>query len=147
MKIEIDDSDLHVMNIKISTKQKDIENRLTRTMTSIVNDLKKKVVDDKLNGGALKRRTGDLFRSVSGNVTNDNGVIIGVVKTTGIRYARIHEYGGVVRTRLGTGVGKPKVGGKATFIMPMRSFMRSSLQERRQSIIRKLSLALKEGNK
>jgi hypothetical protein len=36
--------------------------------------------------------------------------------------ARAHNEGAVIRTRLGTGKGKPKKNGKATFTLPMRRF-------------------------
>ena len=142
--MEIKETGLDIISVKFNSMPKTLGNKLSRTMEEVINELKSKVVDDKLNGGALNRRTGNLFRSITSNVVTETDNVVGTVSTRGIRYAAIHEYGGTVRTRLGTGKGKPKVGGKATFEMPMRSYMRSSLQEMKEDIINKLSNAVNE---
>lgn len=142
--MEIEVTGIDLISAKIERMSDDIKIKLRVTMTDVVNLLQNKIVDDKLNGGALNRRTGNLYRSIKSEIIESENSITGRVFTTGIPYAPIHEYGGTIKTRLGTGAKPPRRLGKAEVIMPQRSYMRSSLQELRDSIIEQLSIAVGE---
>lgn len=51
---------------------------------------------DYLSGQVLKRRTGHLARSIKGEARLESDRVIGIIGSTGVPYARIHEYGGVI---------------------------------------------------
>lgn len=142
--MEIEVTGIDTISAKIDNLSDDIKVKLRATMTDVVNMLQARIVDNKLNGGVLNRRTGNLYRSIKNEITEGEGSITGRVYTTGIPYAAIHEYGGTIKTRLGTGAKPPRRPGKATITMPMRSYMRSSLQELRDDIIKQLSVAVGE---
>lgn len=115
------------------------------------------VVQDKLSGQVLKRRTGNLASSIHVGGTDTLTTIIqtpqSIVATVGtkVRYARIHEYGGVVNVRAHA---RKSVLGKtyqvrahqATY--PERSFLRSSILDRasqiRDAIQSAVQVAVKE---
>lgn len=110
-------------------------------------------VQRKLSGQVLNVVTGALRRSIQSEVRDEAQAIIGRVFSTGdVKYARIHEFGGTTRAH----VIEPRkatallfaMGGKNVFArrvnhpgskMPERSFMRSSLEEMREEIIRTLT--------
>lgn len=111
--------------------------------------LKAHVVEQKLSGQVLKRRTGTLAGSIGVELSDTAGGVIGRVGTLNkaVKYARLHEYGG--RTEPHEIVAKGKAlrfqlaNGAILFRksvmhpgsrMPERSFLRSSLSERRSSI-------------
>ncbi len=142
--MEVEVTGIDTIAVKINSISDDIKKKLRVTMEDVVQSLKTRIVDDKLNGGVLNRRTGNLYRSVKSEVTDDDTSITGRVYTSGIPYAKIHEYGGVIKTRLGTGTKPPRRVGKATINMPERSYMRSSLQELRGQIIEQISTAVGE---
>ena len=126
MQIEVTGIDR--ISAKIENLSDDIKVKLRTTMVDVVSMLKKRIVDDKLNGGVLNRRTGNLYRSIKNEILETNNSITVRVFTTGIPYAAIHEYGGTIKTRLGTGRKPPRRPGKSEVKMPERSYMRSSLQ-------------------
>lgn len=119
------------------------------------------VVSQKLSGQVLKRRTGVLASSInvgggqsaSEFIDSGSGDIIGRVGTK-VRYAGVHEYGGTVnipahQRRLTMVYGKPVTpkminvsAHNARF--PERSFLRSSLRDRRAEIIAGLTQAVGE---
>lgn len=55
-----------------------------------------RVMKEKLSGQVLKVRTGKLRRSITQKIDRDTGSISGIVGTN-TRYARIHEFGGVIK--------------------------------------------------
>ena len=142
--MEIEVTGIDTISAKVNSLSDDIRKKLRTTIDDVIQLLETRVVDNKLNGGALNRRSGRLYRSVKSEVNDTSTSITGRVYTSGVPYARIHEYGGTIRTRLGTGTKPPRKAGKATINMPMRSYMRSSLQELRGQIIEQISGAVGE---
>lgn len=110
-------------------------------------------VQRKLSGQVLNVVTGALRRSIQSDVREEATAVLGRVFSTGdVKYARIHEFGGRTRAH----VIEPRkasallfaMGGKNVFarrvnhpgsVMPERSFMRSSLAEMQDEIIRTLT--------
>lgn len=136
------------LSLKLNYMTEKTKKSLTQAITILSIKLKNHIIKDKLSGQVLNHRTGNLWRSIQQEVHSEGTSIIGKVFSAGdVKYAAIHEYGGSVRTRLGTGVGKPKPGGKATIEMPERSFMRSSLADMRDEIVERLSVAVGDGIK
>jgi phage gpG-like protein len=108
-------------------------------------DLQAHVVQDKLQGQVLNHISGKLQSSIQHDVNDGGTSIIGrVYSNKSVSYAGIHEFGGPFRTRLGTGKGPPKPGGKEFGMMPERSFLRSSLQDYRQRIVDGITNAAKK---
>ena len=111
--------------------------------------LKAHVVDTKLSGQVLKRRTGALAGSIGVEVADTAAGVVGRVGTLNkaVKYARIHEYGGktspheivakgrALRFQLASGVTvfRKRVMHPGS-VMPERSFLHSSLAERRDAI-------------
>lgn len=93
-------------------------------------------VGDKLNGPVLNQVSGELFRSLSSQVTDDAGGVMGMVYVN-TKYARIHEYGGVIEPKNALAL-RFQIGGKWIYtkrvVMPERSYLRSTLAERADAI-------------
>jgi phage gpG-like protein len=122
-----------------------VHDALAATISSLALQLQKHVQVDKLEGQVLRHITGQLQGSIHGELSeNSSDRITGRVYSSNVAYAAIHEYGGPFRTRLGTGKGPPKPGGKAVAQMPERSFLRSSLADYRQKIIDDMSAAVRQ---
>lgn len=113
-------------------------------------------IQDKLSGGVLNRKSGALAQSIAATIdASSTGVSVTVAVSPDIKYAAIHEYGGMIppHTILPD---KAKalafiVGGKQAFAarvnlpaiaMPERSYMRSSLAEMSGEIAEELSDAV-----
>lgn len=113
----------------------------------------------KLTGEVLQVRSGNLRASIHEDVKDTPTEIIGRVFSSGdVKYAGIHEYGGVVPAHVVV-PNKARalafvVGGKQVFAMranipdvkmPERSYMRSSLVEMKSDIIAGLTEAARQG--
>lgn len=127
---------------------------LNRRIRALVLRLQARV-QKKLSGQVLNVVTGALRRSIQSDVTDTGERIIGRVYSSGdVKYAAIHEFGGRTRAH----IIEPRkaqalmfvMGGRNVFArrvnhpgsqMPERSFMRTSLQEMRDEIVRSLSEA------
>lgn len=112
--------------------------------------LRRKVMQEKLTGQALKVRTGTLRRSIDSTVLNTSDSSVGVVGTNVI-YGRVHEYGfagtsikGDLQKRKKAWKGALKnpalahvapVQGSST-LLPARSFLRSALAEMGEDFIK-----------
>jgi phage gpG-like protein len=123
-------------------------------------------VQGKLSGKVLNVVTGALRRSIQSDVKETSGAVRGRVFSTGdVKYAAIHEFGGrtkahiilpkkalALRFAMGgapTGpLGPHMVFAKAVnhpgSRMPERSFMRSSLADMREEIVRELTQGVVE---
>ena len=119
-----------------------LHRELLKEIVSLSMQVKAHIVQDKLQGQVLNHITGQLYGSIQQDVTETANSITGRVYSANCNYAAVHEYGLMVKTRLGTGKGKPKEGGVAQFKMPERSFMRSSLEDYRQRIMDGLNRAV-----
>src|ERR1041384_5652469 len=104
------------------------------------------VVEEKLSGQVLKNKTGTLRRSQHESVTSDEKVIQGTVATdpSASAYGYVHEYGGTFDVKahmrksshnMQTWVRQHSV----TF--PVRSFLRSTLNEMAPDIVEGLQNA------
>lgn len=121
-------------------------------------DLEGYIKVNKLDGQVLNRVTGALSRSINNRVDAVAGAVWGLVFSAGdVKYAAIHEYGGVIHSPGGTAYFM-KEDGMAQFVsnaaakddmlrtkphnitMPERSFMRTGLADKAASI----SLGMKE---
>ena len=107
--------------------------------------LQREVVQQKLQGQVLKRRTGHLMNSIVQDVTENDAQIVGTVTAGGptMKYARAHEYGftGTVTVKehlrtIKQAFGKPIAPMQITvrahpmkMNLPERSFLRSALRD------------------
>jgi phage gpG-like protein len=110
-------------------------------------------IQQKLAGGVLNARTGALARSIVATIAEgEAGVAVRIATADDIKYAAIHEYGGVIPPHQIV-PDKAKalafvIGGKQVFAarvnlpaiaMPERSYMRTSLAEMADEIREGLS--------
>ena len=112
--------------------------------------LQRYIVTQKLHGQVLKQRTGTLASSVIQRVEESDGKIVAIVQAgggTAGKYAGVHEYGGTYTipehlsvSRLGNQFSVRSH--DATF--PVRSYMRSSLQENLDMYVTEVNKALKQ---
>lgn len=107
--------------------------------------LRNYVVASKLSGQALHTKTGTLRRSQFSDVTQDGSIIRGVVATdpSASKYGKVHEFGGTftVRAHLRKTRNGHRMLKSHSVTYPERSFLRSSLQERAESIVAGLQAA------
>ena len=129
--------------IRLENLPSNIRAQLKKAMNDAMIDLRGYVAANKLSGQLLKVRTNNLRSSITQRITDDPTSVVGIVGTN-VKYAAIHEYGGQIKTRLGTGKGKPKVGGKAYITMPEKRFLRGSLVDKTNSIKERLAIAVSE---
>lgn len=139
--------------LKLKAIPEDIRRRLR---VAIVRDGKELAarVRGKLSGPVLKVRSGRLLASIKAQMRESSTTIYGRVFSEGVPYAAIHEYGG----RTAPHVIYPRnaralhffVGGSEVFAakvnhpgskMPKRSYLRSSLAEMREKIVRDITEA------
>ncbi len=131
----------------LGSMSENVNKALQKAIYRIVVDLQTYIIQKKLKAPAgfsatqLHRITGNLARSIQQRVTSKPGSVVGNVYSAGdVKYAAIHEYGGVI-SRYGRKVGDYQIR------MPMRSFMRSSLSENQSKIVNAIERAIAEGMK
>ena len=117
---------------------------LTKSLASLVRI--------KLSGQVLQKRTGRLYDSITSTMIENPSSVYGVVKTAGVPYARIHEFGGVIK-HPGSSKFQAWQGPNGmvfthgtrphTIPMPERSYMRSSLAEMQDEIIARMTSAVR----
>ena len=128
---------------RFQSLQGDVRGRVAKSIGSVVIDLQKKVMKEKLSGQVLNVRTSTLRRSIDQAVYQDGAQIRGVVGTN-VEYARVHEYGfsGTVTVKehlrlIKKAFGKDLKAPKEVLVrthsaqvrLPERSFLRSALSE------------------
>ena len=91
-----------------------------------------------LEGTVLNRRSARLWRSITADAFDKTGTTVGVVGTN-VRYAAIHEFGGVIRPKKPGGFLVWKGGdGGAIFArevnMPRRPYMSRAFSEKKQAV-------------
>ena len=133
-----------VLRARLEAMPSKVHDALVACITGEAMRLQAHVVQDKLQGQILNHITGNLQASIHNDTSDEGQRITGRVYSAGCNYAAIHEYGGQIKTRLGMGKGKPKVGGKAFAIMPERSFIRSSFADYRDQIIESMNVAVQK---
>src|SRR5215831_18666964 len=113
----------------------------------------------KLSGSVLNVRTGALRASIFHEITETKTGVFGKVGSSGdVKYAGIHEFGGRTAAHLILPVKANVlhffVGGKEVFArrvnhpgsqMPERSFLRSSLSDMKEQIVREMQDAVRRG--
>lgn len=126
-----------------------LRNALAQAMNRIGIILAAYIVSEKLQGQALKHRTGKLGRSIRNSVEQSGDTVAALVQGGGAfaPYGVIHEDGGTfqIPDHMSTSkLGKSFLvrAHQATF--PERSFMRSSLAENRQLFVDQIEFAVAE---
>ncbi|MET4238619.1 hypothetical protein [Bradyrhizobium sp. RT10b] len=143
---------------RLSSMPDAVRKKLLRTITALSLQLERKIKADKLSGQVLNVKTGKLRASIFSSVEQTDTSTIGKAQSSGdVKYAGIHEFGGVINIPEITAKGKALAfmqGGKMAFYkkvrahkvkMPERSFMRSSLADMREQIIAEMTEAVREG--
>lgn len=134
--------------------------RMMKTMEAVGSDLAGHVMQNKLSGQVLKRRTGDLSRSINSAVRDSAESVSAVVGSAlpGAKYPRAHEYGfqGTVtvpahqRMQImawGKSIAARMVNVRAhpmQMNLPERSFLRSSLAEKGPEEVAKIRASMAE---
>jgi phage gpG-like protein len=77
---------------------KEMQANLKEQVFRSVDILQKQIIEN-LRGGILARRTGALMNSIKKSVTKDGDAWVGTIKSEGVPYALIHEFGGVIRPK------------------------------------------------
>jgi HK97 gp10 family phage protein len=115
-----------------------VQASLKRRITQLALTLQSKVKQDKLSGQALNVRTGNLRRSINYEVIADATSVTGrVFSDSSVKYAAIHEFGGVIN-RVGT------IKGPYQIKMPQRAFMLPAFAEMKPEIEEGIDEAVKE---
>nr|DAV40984.1 MAG TPA: virion morphogenesis protein [Caudoviricetes sp.] len=135
-----------------------IDGKITESMGRITVKLQAHVVRHKLSGQVLRFRTNNLRGSIHQEVTREGSAIIGRVGTN-VEYAAVHEYGfagtQTVREHLRT---QKKAFGRALKTpkkvtvsahtrqvnYPVRSFLRSAMEDQGSEIMTELAAAVNE---
>jgi len=95
-------------------------------------------VKDLLDGPALNRRSGRLWKSVHGEVHSRMGRVIGIVGTN-VKYAAVHEFGGVIRPKSADGWLMFEGGDGFVRVkdvnMPSRPFMSRAFKEQKAAAV------------
>lgn len=118
-----------------------IRDRMLSVMRTVAFDIQHEVVANKLSGQVLKVRTGDLRRSISAEAVSESQSTVSAVVGTDVRYAAVHEYGGtfevpahqrMLTMMFGRRIENPYLISvrEHPVTFPMRSFLRTSLQEK-----------------
>lgn len=123
-------------------------------MQSLALELQRHIVEDKLSGQVLKVKTGNLRRSISIQQTvtdTGNSFQAKVFSSNDVKYAAIHEYGGTIVPIKANALSWIGPDGKRIFAKSVtlkeRSFMRTSLADQRNAIIKGLTDAIVKGVK
>lgn len=142
---------------RLSTMPSSLRAVLRRRIWALTLKLQARV-QAKLSGQVLNVVTGALRRSIQSAVDETDRTVRGRVFSTGdVKYAAIHEFGGRTRAHIIT----PKkaealsfmMGGQRVFaksvnhpgsVMPERSFLRSSLRDMRDEIVREMTQGVVE---
>lgn len=153
MKFTVEFSGAEEVRLKFLTLSETVRKQLVKSMRDAMISLRAYVAANKLSGQVLHVRTGTLRRSITQRVIESGNDVTGIVGTN-VKYAPPHEYGfkGTVSVR--EYLRRTKAGRDATVSahsrkvdMPPRSFLRSSLEENRKSILDRLEKGVNEGIK
>lgn len=134
-----------------------VENSLQRTVSSLAIELQRYVMQNKLSGQVLNVRTGRLRRTIFQRVNNQNYAVTGEVGT-GVKYGIYWENGFTRKIGAGARGGPKGLSGNAleryiskhppgTRDYGPRSFLRTSLDDKRQRILDRLTLAVRNAGK
>jgi phage gpG-like protein len=143
-----------------------VAKHLKQEIARLAIELQSKVVKEKLSGQVLKRKTGTLARSIQWLVESTPTSYLAVVGSRvregkALKYAAIHEYGGIIPAHEVHAVNAKALrfqikGGAILFrksvlipaiTMPERSYLRSALKDMEQEIKTDLDKAVNQGVK
>jgi phage gpG-like protein len=135
--VEVDST---AVRLKLDAMPESIRSGVRQTVSVLAEKLRSHIVQDKLRGQVLNRRTGLLGDSEAWRVDDTAQGITGTVYVgKNVPYAAIHEYGAVfsrlVTMAWGKHVKNPK---NVTFHYPERSFQRTGLADMREEIVTSL---------
>jgi len=132
-----------------------IENEIISTISLLTPELAAFVVEQKLSGQVLNKRTGKLQESIKAlGVTQGENIVTGTVTQDNdiASYGIIHEFGGNIPSRTGSPmhwIGDEGESVFATFArgftLPERSFMRSALEDFAPHVEEMILLAVARG--
>jgi phage gpG-like protein len=141
------------VRLKLQAMPEKLRSALLTKMDFLSKYLQRYVVTQKLSGQVLNKRSGDLQRSISQQVTTSGDTVTAKVYSDSsvAPYAGIHEFGGktpphIIEAKNGKAL-MFDWNGKTVFFqkvnhpgstMPERSFLRSSLDENRDYIVSEL---------
>lgn len=141
------------VRLKLQAMPDKLRSALLTKVDFLTKYLQRYVITQKLSGQVLNKRSGDLQRSISQQVTQNGDTVTGKVyaDSSVAPYAGIHEFGGttpphVIEAKNGKAL-MFDWNGKTVFfkkinhpgsIMPERSFLRSSLDENKDYIVSEL---------
>ena len=161
--VQVDDTAVRTW---LSNMPEKVHEKLRNAVDKIAILLQNKVRNDKLAGQVLKYHTHNLQQSIQRDIEDNASRVMGSVFSNEslAPYAAIHEFGGSINHPGGTAyfIGKDKMAvfvsnkianaygnwarTKAHIInMPERSFLRSSLDDMKETIVSDLKEAVKEG--
>lgn len=147
---------------KLDRMPRNITIQVTRRIHMLVQMLRNYIIRNKLSGQVLNHRTGGLWRSISTDTISEPSYIEGkVFASADCAYAAIHEYGGktkahIIEAKKAKSLAFTGSSGSTVFAkrvnhpgskMPERSFMRSSLTDKKKTITNEISDAVGEGIK
>ena len=134
------------ISLKI-TGDKELASRLERingqVITALRMGIEKSLIElenearNKLSGRVLNVQTGTLRRSIGREINQSGNSIIGSVGSD-LKYAAIHEFGGVIKAKNAPYLTFPIDGGWARVkqvTIPERSYLRSTLEEKEPMIL------------
>lgn len=123
----------------------EMQDSIAKTIMMLTFKLQAKVQGDKLSGQVLNTRTNVLRASINAKTTAYKNSITGQVGTN-VKYARIHEYGGIIKAQrakyLRFQIGDRWIMKKQVTI-PQRSFLRSALKDMTPEIKEALEAVLR----
>ena len=158
------------MKLEITVDASRINARLDRMPTALRSALRGTVVSltqalaglvrAKLSGGVLNVRSGNLLASINSQMVENTSTVYGRVfvdpSSPAAKYARIHEFGGVIKHpgsskfqawQSGDGWVYTHFTRPHDIPMPERSYLRSSLAEMREEIVTRLSEAARSAGR
>lgn len=98
-------------NIKFGRIANELPTRFLRKLVVETCVILQRAIKRKLTNEVLRVQTGNLRRSIDFDISGEKGNISGKVGTREIVYARIHEYGGIIRPKIAKALRFPIVPG------------------------------------
>lgn len=135
--------------LRLPVMSEKVRANMSRAVHQLATELRTIVIRDKLSGQVLNKITGHLQQSIQQEVTEASTKITGKVYSAGdVKYAAIHEYGGVILPKNADYLvfqiqGQWKKVKSVT--MPERSYLRSTLHEQEPHIIEVMERAAMMG--
>jgi phage gpG-like protein len=147
--IRVEVQNIDAVRVNLDSVPAAVMAALHTKIKSLTINLANYVQTQKLQGQVLMHKSGALERSIQSNTEASGSLVTGKVFSAGdVKYAAIHEYGGVIPAHdivaRNASALAFVINGKTVFaksvhipeiVMPERSFLRSSLTENKEHII------------